>query len=241
MSASVYERHTDYLKFPSGRSVQQLRKDAKTLRIETGQKLSLCLDQVALINGGTGSWAHSIETVLEQSIASYPPQSTLMTMDDLLGVAKRHSKITQYGVGMWADIAEIRPWKTFEEHLKDETDSVYMLHSNCNLALAYIDQLRPQKKINTDSTLTSNELKHHVEHAFDQMGVQLHIHHGAFILAALHRGFLPQRCSPSSLSVFFNISPDSPILRWNGGVDSPIAKAMKEHIRTADPARFADV
>ncbi len=236
---STYNDLHDYLQFPeTGRSVRNCRKDAKRLRDKTSVKLSACLDQVGRENGSVSGWNTSLRQLMDASIRKVSTQQPIMSLDDLQAVANRNRLITQWGVGVWDLAVVARGAASGDELLKTEHDTIHFLLPHCNDALVYIRHLTAQRKVNTNRTLKSNELKHHVEHTFKRLGWHTYIPHGAFILAALYMGFLPQRCSRDSLSVYFNISDDSPILKWDGDLHAPVAARMLRHIEyLADPVR----
>ena len=232
---SSYITPIDYLTFPSGRTVRDARKDAKRRQKETGEPYTTCLNHVASQHGMKASWDSSMALLLENAIEDAKQPRAPMTVDELWRVAKRNPRITQYGIGMWRDFETIRPWISFEDQLREERDTIYELLPEANNALAFVNHLIPQKAINDDRLATSYELKHIIEIMLRALDVYCYIPHGAFIIAALHKGFLPKECQPGSLSLYFNISPDSPILKWDGNPDADFAQILKRDIIRLNP------
>lgn len=243
----------DHLKFPSGRAVSNIKKDAKRLRNETGKTLNECLDLLARANGGSlPTWSENLAALVPIALLKRNTSHLEMTMNDLLALSQKHSTISQYGMGI-SNLRIARDLQVFHDPakeavdefidgiVKEERDSAGSMLGNCNKALVFIDQLEKQPEINKDSALKSYELKHIAERVFTDLGYHQHFHHGAFIFAALHRGFSSERCSPDSLSLFFNISPESPILKWDRDVNASVARAMIDHLKVVDPPRFADI
>lgn len=228
-----YARHTDLLQFPSGRSVGNCRNDAKGLQKSTSKSLHTCLDWVAKDNGYPEGWNFAIENIVAEALQRTQTSPNRMTMDDLLSIAKRNQKLTQYGIGLFGLLAELDPDFDYQKKLEQERASLPLMLPECNRALAYVSMLEPQREINDRPIRKSYELKHLAEFAFQNVWPRAYIPHGAFIIAALFKGFLPQRCSSSSLSVYFNINENSPILHWHGASDGPIADALRRQLEGA--------
>lgn len=239
------------LKFPSGRAVGNIKKDAKRLRNETGKTLNECLDILAKANGGSlPTWSENLAALVPSTALKRKTCHSEMTMDDLLALSQKYPAISQYGMGI-SNLRIERDLQVFHDPAKEsvdefidgivkkERDSVWSMLGNCNKALVFIDQLKKQPAINKDPALKSYELKHIAENVFADLGYHQHFHHGAFLFAALHRGFSSERCDPDSLSLFFNISPESPILKWGRDVNASVARAMIDHLKVVDPPRFA--
>lgn len=232
---SSYINPIDYLTFPSGRTVRDARKEAKRRQKETGEPYTTCLNNVASQHGMNASWDSSMTLLLDNAIEDAMQPRAPMTVDELWKVAKRNPRITQYGIGMWRDFEILRPWISFQDQLREERDTIYELLPQVNNALAFINHLIPQKAINDERLATSYEFKHIIEIMLRALDVYCYIPHGAFIIAALHKGFLPKECGPGSLSLYFNISPDSPILKWDGNPDVDFARTLKRDIIRLNP------
>lgn len=232
---SSYVNPIDYLTFPSGRTVRDARKEAKRRQKETGELYTACLDHVAGLHGMDTGWNRSLDLLRSNAIEDAKHVCAPMSVDDLWKVAKRNPRITQYGIGMWRDFEELRPWISIEDQLREERDTIFQLLPEANNALAFVNHLVPQKAINRDRLATSYEFKHIIEIMLRALGVYCYIPHGAFIIAALHKGFLPEECAPGSLSLYFNISPDSPILKWDGNPDADFAQTLKRDIIELNP------
>jgi hypothetical protein len=100
----------------------------------------------------------------------------------------------------------------------------------CARTVAFVSLLVPQRAVYSLPMRDRYELKHVAERVFGYISDRSYVPHGAFIVAALFQGFLPQRCTPHSVSVYFNISEESPILHWKGNLDSPIASELKKRL-----------
>jgi hypothetical protein len=225
-----FVNHTDYLKFPSGRSVGKCRKDAKRLKQAGGQAFHIALDIVAKDNGRAEGWDKAISALLAESLWQTRTSRKLLSSEAISAIAKRHPTLTQYGLGlMWNDRGSLLGL-TAEELLAREHAQLSWLLDQANLALAFVSLLVPQRDINSLSTRTSYELKHVAERVFGYVTPGIYIPHGAFIIAALFQGFLPQRCTPSSASVYFNINEQSPILQWDGQLDHPLATELVKRL-----------
>lgn len=232
---SSYVSPDDYLTFPTGRTVRDGRREAKQRVKETGEPYTVCLDYVARRHGMIAGWDRSISVLLDAAIANAKRVRDPMTVDELWKVAKRNPRITQYGIGMWREFETLRPWTSFADQLQEEHDTIYHLLPEANNSLAFLNHLQPQKAINDDRHYTSYELKHIIENVLRDLGVYCYIPHGAFIIAALHKGFLPKECAPGSFSLYFNISPDSPILKWDGNPNASFAQTLKRDIIKLNP------
>lgn len=226
-----YVTHTDYLKFPSGRTVSKCRKDARKLRgANRSLALHTALDIVAKNNGISGGWSNALNTLLIESLERVRESKEMMSIDAIVSIAKRNPSLTQYGLGvMWAERATMLGL-TVEELQQREHDSLPDMLVECARTLAFVSLLVPQRAVNSLSMRDSYELKHVAERVLGYVTDGIYVPHGAFIIAALFQGFLPQRCAPHSASVYFNISEESPILHWKGDLDSPIASELKKRL-----------
>ncbi|MYM65714.1 hypothetical protein GTP45_02560 [Pseudoduganella sp. FT55W] len=225
-----YVDYTDYLKFPSGRTVGNCRKDAKKLRKNTAVALHTALDSVAETHGIPLGWNKAIDLLLNQSLERVRGFVDPMSVDAIESIAKRNPSLTQYGLGLLSEERGEYLGLTVEEYRQKEHDDLLIMLHECSRALAFVSMLEPQRTVNMLSTRTSYELKHVAEKVFRYVTPGIYVPHGAFIVAALYKGFLPQRCSPTSLSVYFNISEQSPILQWDGDLDDPIASELTKRL-----------
>jgi len=226
-----YVTHTDYLKFPSGRTVSKCRKDARKLRTDDrALALHTALDIVAKDNGIPGGWTEALDTLLVASLERVRISKDTMSIDAIISIAKRNPSLTQYGLGiMWAERASMLGL-TVEELQQREHDSLPDMLTECARTLAFVSLLLPQRAVNSRPMRDSYELKHVAERVFGYVTDGIYVPHGAFIVAALFQGFLPQRCAPRSAFVYFNIDEESPILHWKGNLDSPIAYELKKRL-----------
>jgi hypothetical protein len=225
-----YVSHTDYLKFPSGRSVGNCRKDAKKLQRTSGQAFHAALNDVAKNNGLSGGWDKALSALLSESIQRVCTFNEKISIAAINSFAKRNPSLTQYGLGILGGERATMLGLTVEEFQQREHDSLPDMLVECSRVLAFVSLLVPQREVNSLPTRTSYELKHAAEKAFRHVTPGIYVPHGAFIIAALFQGFLPQRCAPNSASVFFNISEESPILQWDGQLDNPIASVLMERL-----------
>lgn len=227
-----YVNHVDYLKFPSRRTVARCRKDARKLLRTTDHPLALnaALDIIAHTNGISGGWSKAVDTLLVDSLERVRVSKQAMSVDAIISVAKRNPSLTQYGLGlMWGDRSALLGL-TVDELQQREHNNLPGMLVECARALAFVSLLVPQRAVNSLPMRDSYELKHVAERAFGYVTNGIYVPHGAFIIAALFQGFLPQRCAPHSASVYFNISEDSPILHWKGDLDSPLASELTRRL-----------
>lgn len=227
-----YVNHIDYLKFPSGRTVARCRKDARKLLRTTDHPLTLnaALDIIAETNGISGGWSKALDILLIASLERVRVSKHAMSVDAIISIAKRNPSLTQYGLGlMWGDRSAMLGL-TVDELQQREHDSLPDMLVECARTLAFVSLLVPQRAVNTLPMRDSYELKHVAERAFGYVTDGIYVPHGAFIIAALFQGFLPQRCGPHSGAVYFNISEDSPILHWKGDLDSPLASELTQRL-----------
>ena len=232
---SSYANLVDYLTFPSGRTVRAARNEAKRRQKQTNDPYTACLDHVASLHGMPVNWDRSLDLLRSNAIEDAKRHRNPMSIDNLLTVTKRNPRITQYGIGMWRDFEIARPWISFEDQLREQQELVHHLLPHANNALAFVNHLVPQKSLNRDPLAKSYELKHVIELMLRALEVYCYIPHGAFIIAALHKGFLPQECAPGSLSLYFNIAPDSPILNWDGNPEADFVRTLKRDIIALNP------
>lgn len=199
----MHKKALDFLRFPSNRSVGNCRKDAKRLADQTGRPLHQCLHDVAVANGVPDGWDAAMKLLVERAMRRHGDLPAEMSQDDLIAISRRVPKLTQYGLGLRAE-------------LERERELLLTTLDQCNLALRYVRHLRPQRRINANPAYSSYALKHAAERYLQRLSPDsaAYVSHGAFICAALFAGFLFERQSRDSLSVVFNVSDQSPIFEW---------------------------
>lgn len=212
----MHKKALDFLRFPSNRSVGNCRKDAKRLADQTGRPLHQCLHDVAVANGVPDGWDAAMKLLVERAMRCHGDLPAEMSQDDLIAISRRVPKLTQYGLGLRAELALIRPDFDYRAELERERELLLTTLDQCNLALRYVRHLRPQRRINANPAYSSYALKHAAERYLQRLSPDsaAYVSHGAFICAALFAGFLFERQSRDSLSAVFNVSDQSPIFEW---------------------------
>jgi hypothetical protein len=207
----------DRLKFPSGRTVGNCRKDAKKLARLRGLDLSQALDEVARANGAKKPWHHALvdlrsaaPIIVPAGLASARP----MTADDVRAVLEKHWELTHFGMGPNSqDLKEAgghygRAVEIGHQELVKALDE-------CNKACSFLRHVAKRKTINRKRT--SYGLKHQAEgfvRSLKDRPENAYVANGAFICAALHLGFKIQRAGLASPNVYFNMSSKSPVFEW---------------------------
>jgi hypothetical protein len=213
----TYVNYTDLLKFPSGRSIGNCKKDTRKAHQKTGQSISSLLNEIAQKNFENSSitWDKAINLLLVDSINKVSNSQAEMAFSDLDQLSKTHRKITQYGIGV-SSIAisrdlMIESQLTGAQALEKQHEMLFSPSSldEFNSALKFLNCLRPSLKLNKNKYRTSYELKHTAENFLSIASPYSYISHGTLIAAALFMGYLPERLSVNSLSVFFNIDENS--------------------------------
>jgi hypothetical protein len=129
-----YVSHTDYLKFPSGRSVGNSRKDAKKLQRTSGQALNDALNHVAMRNGFPNGWDKALSNLLSESLQRARTSSERLSVEAIASIAKRNPSLTQYGLGLlWAGRASYLGL-TVEEYRQQEHDDLVIMLDECSRA-----------------------------------------------------------------------------------------------------------
>lgn len=96
---------SDLLKFPSGRSVGNCRKDAKRLSRHDQISLSEAQDRVAIANGGLHSWAKSVSALESQDFVS-GQSGSIMTTHDIRAVMEKWPMLNHFGFEVSARVKE---------------------------------------------------------------------------------------------------------------------------------------
>lgn len=206
----------DRLKFPSGRTVGNCRKDAKRLARERGIDLSQAQDEIARANGTTKPWHYAVADLRSAGPIILPvdPGDLPMTADDVRAVLEKHFELTQFGIG-----PNSQSLKDASNHYGRaiERGQAQLLArvDECNRALTFLRHVEPRKTINRK--MSSYGLKHTAEgflRSLTDPPANAYVANGAFICAALHLGFEMQRTHLSSPNVYFNMSSKSPVFEW---------------------------
>ena len=218
-----YNDYTDRLRFPNGRPVHQCKKDAKKLSKECSQKYQKCLDQKAVeySDGKYKNWDQAIKDLVWQAVADARRAPDQISLQQLIELEEKHPKITQYGIGMSPlslcqqsiidPDADLDDDEYYNNLVATEHKGIFCSSSMpwINLAIQFIKQLSPSCKPNKKKNRNSYELKHLAEHWLQTKHTDGYLPHGCFIIAALHQGYLPQRCSRNSVSLYFNFDEKS--------------------------------
>lgn len=220
----------NHLRFPSGLTVNTARQRARKHHKTSNIPLNACLDLEVRKNGLHLPWSKALKHMLATTLqcTSAPPQR--MTEKDVDEISCRHPSLTQNGFG----IVHL-PWHEgpHEESLARQREMNHWLVPKCNLALAFISLFTPHEKINRDRNMASIELKHHAEHALKlaRPSRDNYIPQGAFIMAALHRGFvLADGPGGFYRGAFFNIKPAPKILDKSELAQNEITNQLKHQL-----------
>lgn len=204
------------LRFPSGRSVGNCRKDAKRLAQLKHIPLSQAQDEVARDNGLSVSWARALATLKAQALSSpidIQSAEMVMTEADIRAVMEKHPELTHYGRGIFRDHRKMS-WEERTAKFNEEREKLSRAVEECNRAIQFLMHAEKRKTINYGRT--SYGLKHRVEHYMkNRPDVEnYYVANGSFICAAVHMGFKFVPASAGSPNVCLNISERSPIFEW---------------------------
>ncbi|MDP3668279.1 MAG: hypothetical protein Q8R69_01110 [Telluria sp.] len=202
---------SDLLKFPSGRSVGNCRKDAKRLARQDHIPLNEAQDRVAVANGGVHSWARAVSVLEDHHIAPRNSRA-IMTVDDILAVMEKWPALNHFGFEISA-----RSEKPYHIALAENRKLLVAAVDECNRAARFLMHAQKRKTINPRAG-SSYGLKHQVEY-FCRTHSSEHdssdyVANGSFICAALHLGFEARATHIGGPNVHFNISSRSPIFEW---------------------------
>lgn len=213
----------DSLRFPSGRTVGDCRKDAKRISRTTGMAFSAALDQVAAKNGGQATWSLSVAALrLNQPtpVAVVPVAWPQMTVDDIRKVLEREPRLTRYGWGV--SDASIKAAGSIRAAIEEGQRELMDHVDECNKSLRFLQHVQKRKTFNS-RVGSSYGLKHQVERYLNRVNVDRpqnpYVANGSFICAALHAGFSINLSSNFGPNVTFNMSSRSPIFEWSKVVD----------------------
>lgn len=207
------------LKFPSGRSVGNCRKDAKRHASATGIPLYQALDEVARQNGAEKPWHHALNEL--QTAILLPPGAVkaavgTMTVTDIRAVLERHWELTHFGMGPNKSNSEGA--SSYMEALERGQSQLLQALGECNLACAFLRHVDKRKTINPKAG-SSYGLKHAVEGYVRRLKAGRpengYVANGAFICAAIHMGFEYRRLDVSSPNAYFNMRSKSPVFEWS--------------------------
>ena len=205
---------TDILKFPSGRSVENCRKDAKRLAKIERIPLHEALDRIARTNGASNSWGREV-AILNQPKTQPEVVSGWMTAADIQTVMNKWPLLNHFGFEL--NRISVREGESYHDKLKQNRGKLLSAVDECNRAVEFLRFIKHRKTINS-KVGTSYGLKRQVErfcrakpsvNAVDQ-----YVANGSFICAALHLGFECKQSNRGSPNVYFNISSRSPIFEW---------------------------
>ncbi|WP_198120382.1 hypothetical protein [Massilia rhizosphaerae] len=202
---------SDLLKFPSGRSVGNCRKDAKRLARQDRIPLCEAQDRVAIANGGAHSWARALSTLDGHCIAPRHSRA-IMTANDILAVMERWPTLNHFGFEVSA-----RTEKPYHIALAENRERLKAAVDECNRAARFLMHAEKRKTINPRAG-SSYGLKHQVEYFCRTLPSEHdsgdYVSNGSFICAALHLGFEVRATRLGGPNVHVNISSRSPIFEW---------------------------
>jgi len=198
---------TDKLRFPSGRSVANCKKDAKRLCKTDRIPLHEALDRVAADNGLAMPFHRAIAQLKKQAATS------LMTRTDIQAVMDRHPELTHFGLGLSQRAVSKMTFDEYRIAFEQERQSLLDAVDECNRACRFMRHMQKRQTINTASS--SYGLKHRAETFGRRMGeANPYVANGALICAALHLGFEFKQGLNGSPNVWFNISNRSAVVQW---------------------------
>ena len=205
---------SESLKFSSGRSIGNCRKDAKKYAKEHGVPLNQVLNLVASKNGSAETWARTHERLVQdQHDQSTPPAYVTlgaMAASDIQAVIDQHP-ITLYGYGPSASDVKSMGYQTA---LAEGQRRLLEAVNDCRKAEHFLQFVTKRKTVNTN--FGSYGLKHRVERFLKVQTNPLentYVANGAFICAALHLGF-EMKVYGDSPNVTFNMSSRSLVFEW---------------------------
>lgn len=202
------------LRFPSGRSVANCRKDAKRQSRLDCIPLHEALDAIAIVNGLDLPWHKAIAALQQQDPlpSAAPLRVREMTVADVQSIMGRHPELTHFGIGVYRP--NLKTASELAASFKKERTSLLGAVAECNRAVRFLQYTTKRKTINFNRT--SYGLKHRVEHYMRSLPDcdSYYVANGAFICAAIHMGFAFAPVREGSPNVCFNISERSPILEW---------------------------
>ena len=198
---------TDKLRFPSGRSVANCKKDAKRLCKTDRIPLHEALDRVSADNGLAMPF-HLAITQLKKQAARF-----MMTHADIQAVMDKHPELTHFGIGLYRRTAEKMTESEYAISFEKERQSLLEAVDECNRACHFLKHMQKRQTINTASS--SYGLKHRAE-AFGRRMEEdnPYVANGALICAAIHLGFEFKQGLNDSPNVWFNTSNRSPVVQW---------------------------
>lgn len=214
----------ELLKFPSGRSVGNCRKDADRLSAADSKLThNAALDKVAVLNGSSSTWASAID-LLRNSTARpaalpdwpwglVPLHTPLMTQADLDKVIDEAHELTANGIGVSRRRDRDR-YPSYNDELLAGKEELRKRLDECNKAMCFLSRVERRKTISRSGT--SYGLKHSAERLMlNAQGApeNYYLCNGAFIAAATHLGFITKQDGWSP-NVCLNISQKSPIFTW---------------------------
>lgn len=221
----------DRLKFPSGRSVGNCRRDAARLcSADSELTHSAALDRVASSNGIADGWAAAIaelRRIAPQASATAdwpwelkPHGAVLMTLADLDKVIEDVFELTAFGMGMprrWQG----EPHVPYAQGLREGKEDLRKRLAECNKALCFLTRVDRRKTVSRVGT--SYGLKHSAERLMLSVHgapPNYYVSNGALIAAATHLGFVAKRDGWGP-NVFLNISRQTPLFKWLALRESP--------------------
>jgi len=210
----------DQLKFPSGRSVGNCRKDAKRQAGASSIPLHQALDEVARKNGADKAWHHALND-LQTQISVLPAtigkeNGDTMTAADVRSVLEKHWELTHFGMGPNKSNSEGA--SSYREAIERGQAELLRALGECNLACAFLRHVDKRKTINPKAG-SSYGLKHAAQGFVRRLKTggpdNGYVANGSFICAAIHMGFEYRRTDLNSPNVFFNMSSKSPVFEWS--------------------------
>lgn len=200
---------SDLLKFPSGRSVGNCRKDAKRLSRQEQIPLNEAQDRIAIANGGVRSWARSVAALEGPSAAR---SGEIMTAGDIRTVMERWPTLNHFGFEVSA-----RAEKPYHIALAENRERLAAAVDECNRAAHFLRYVEKRKTINPKAG-SSYGLKHQVEYFSRALSGDStsnnYVANGSFICAALFLGFEVRATHLGGPNVHLNISSRSPVFEW---------------------------
>lgn len=95
-----YFNFEDSLRFPSGRTVSNLKKSLKRHQKQPGETRTILLDRQAQteFNNTSMTWSKALDTLKANTISYVKSNTKQMTPSDLANLIKSHPFITQHGI-----------------------------------------------------------------------------------------------------------------------------------------------
>lgn len=238
-----YFNFEDSLRFPSGRTVSNLKKSLKRPQKQLGETRTILLDRIAQteFNNASMTWAKGLDSIKANAISYAKSNTKQMTATDLANLIKTHPFITQHGI-MYLEKSDENSrmefsGETFSEYRKKQNEMLGFSDNvaNINKALIFFNNVEPSLSINFKKDRHSHELKHLASEYLKEPNDSAYLTNGDFILAAIFRGFFIQTVTPQKTMTWAALHPSTtyPYMNIDEASIQRIEAAIKEKQETS--------